>query len=497
MQFKNDIFISYAHLDNIPVTDGDQGWVSGFHRSLFGFVTQYLGKKPRVWRDTKLQGNGKFGPEIIEALEQAAVLVAILSPCYVVSDWCQREVQTFYDRASQSSNPCPVDQRMFKVLKFPWSQEHDEPNLLQELLGYRFYREDLASGKVKEIRPDFGRVMEEEYKQKIADLAIEITQQLKALSQSQSAPMTVPAVQEIPTRCRTVYLAETTGELQIQRNKIKRELEQVNYTVLPDRSLPYDSSFRSVVTASLERSCLSIHLFGEQYGIVPEGEMKSVVILQHELALHQTTVNPDLRQILWLSPEVQSQDPRLEAFRQTLGWDADLLQMSGEDLKTHIQEQLNPPPVKRSQSFKPNDLIRIYVICDKGDMEEIDPLTNFLRDQGFEVMKPFFGNEAAAVRRQEHQEYLELSDAVLIYYGAGDEQWQREQLRYLQRVERYSQRTHALLAKAILIRDPATSAKQKLRTREALVLDNMGTFDASVLKPFLEAIAQGQGGRTA
>ena len=32
MNFENDLFISYAHIDNQPLTDGDKGWITGFMR---------------------------------------------------------------------------------------------------------------------------------------------------------------------------------------------------------------------------------------------------------------------------------------------------------------------------------------------------------------------------------------------------------------------------------------------------------------------------------
>jgi len=34
MTFEQHVFISYAHIDNQPLTTGQQGWISQFHASL-------------------------------------------------------------------------------------------------------------------------------------------------------------------------------------------------------------------------------------------------------------------------------------------------------------------------------------------------------------------------------------------------------------------------------------------------------------------------------
>jgi len=79
MAFENDIFISYAHLDDEAVLEGQKGWVSSFHRVLEIRVGQLLGEKPRIWRDPKLQGNDYFADTLLaERLPKAAALVSVL-----------------------------------------------------------------------------------------------------------------------------------------------------------------------------------------------------------------------------------------------------------------------------------------------------------------------------------------------------------------------------------------------------------------------------------
>ena len=81
MKFDHHAFISYAHIDNEPLTPGQKGWVAQFHATLQRMLSQRLGEKARIWRDDKLEGNDMFAQEITEALKQvAAERVSALSP---------------------------------------------------------------------------------------------------------------------------------------------------------------------------------------------------------------------------------------------------------------------------------------------------------------------------------------------------------------------------------------------------------------------------------
>ena len=56
----NDVFISYAHIDDQPMLEGQRGWISQFHRSLEVRMAQLLGQELRIWRDPKLNGSDLF-----------------------------------------------------------------------------------------------------------------------------------------------------------------------------------------------------------------------------------------------------------------------------------------------------------------------------------------------------------------------------------------------------------------------------------------------------
>ena len=59
-KFEKHLFISYAHMDNQPLTPEQQGWISRFHASLEVMLSMRLGHTAEIWRDQKLSGNDVY-----------------------------------------------------------------------------------------------------------------------------------------------------------------------------------------------------------------------------------------------------------------------------------------------------------------------------------------------------------------------------------------------------------------------------------------------------
>ena len=70
MAFEKQVFISYAHIDNEPLTPNQQGWITRFHASLSAMLSMRMGRKAEIWRDSKLSGNDIFADEIIQQFPQ-------------------------------------------------------------------------------------------------------------------------------------------------------------------------------------------------------------------------------------------------------------------------------------------------------------------------------------------------------------------------------------------------------------------------------------------
>ena len=66
---KPDIFVSYAHVNDIALTRGRPGWVSAFVSGLKNLLAMKLGRDDvfDLWMDHRLAGNQSVTPEIDRA----------------------------------------------------------------------------------------------------------------------------------------------------------------------------------------------------------------------------------------------------------------------------------------------------------------------------------------------------------------------------------------------------------------------------------------------
>ena len=84
-------------------------------------------------------------------MPRVAVLASIVSPRYVKSDWCLRELREFW-KASDASGGLRVGNktRVFKIVKTPVPLEQ-QVGEFQDVLGYEFYTVDPDSGRAREL----------------------------------------------------------------------------------------------------------------------------------------------------------------------------------------------------------------------------------------------------------------------------------------------------------------------------------------------------------
>ena len=96
--FDHDIFISYAIVDDAKRSGVESGWVSAFVKTLEISLSTAIGRLGRLepwWDRTHLSENQPLDKQIQQALERTACLVVILSPGFLESPWCPKELQTF------------------------------------------------------------------------------------------------------------------------------------------------------------------------------------------------------------------------------------------------------------------------------------------------------------------------------------------------------------------------------------------------------------------
>jgi len=465
--FEKDLFISYAHIDNQPLTPGELGWITKFHDLLKNLLATRMGGEARIWRDDKLQGNDMFADEIVDQFSQTAVLVSVLTPRYLNSKWCTREIVEFCKSAEQSGGIVFDNKaRIFKVVKTPVDTQESLPVVMKDALGYDFYIYE--DGVPLELDTAYGKQYGKLLNRKVAKLAVDISELLKKLETDTSDS----SVDEQATARATIYLAECSYDCKETREILEGDLQRHGYTVLPDRQLPRDEAdYIAAVERLLERCTLSIHLIGDTYGSVPDGlSQKSLVVLQNELAV-QSSKNNALQRMIWLPEGTRAEQAQQQAFIEALHQDADvqfgadLITGDLETLKTSIYASLKklekPKPSGPEEQATATDGARlIYLICDEKDRKATVPVRKYLRDRGFEVEIPAFEGGASQVRKA-NQQLMASCDGVILFYGAGDEAWKRTVDSELKKMPSYRGRK-PLLASYTYLAEPKTADKGDL-----------------------------------
>ncbi len=196
-----------------------------------------------------------------------------------------------------------------------------------------------------------------------------------------------------------------------------------------------EETFLSELDKIMGRCKLSVHIVGTKYGVVPDGPSeKSLIVLENEVAIRYSKT-AGLKRIIWIPSGTHSDSVRQQQFIDSLFKDAeaqfgaDLITGDLEDVKAAIHAALKkietaevPAPPKAAAEATEADTKLVYLLCDERDRKATIPLRKYLKTQGFESKIPVFEGDAATVR-QSNQDLLSSCDAVLIFYGAGDESW--------------------------------------------------------------------------
>jgi hypothetical protein len=164
------VFISYASHDNEPTFPGQEGWVEMLRRFLDRRLRQLLGSDVLTFFDRSLPFAD--GHEALqEAVRSADAFVAIVSPSYLSSSWCMRELLQFLGNNRHDTGLYPVYKTAVNrdsLVEIP---------ALADRVGYQFYRSD----EVREFPfdPNLGEEGKREFLSMAVTLAYDIARNVR------------------------------------------------------------------------------------------------------------------------------------------------------------------------------------------------------------------------------------------------------------------------------------------------------------------------------
>jgi hypothetical protein len=481
--YEHDIFVSYAHVDDLPFADmaGGQerstGWVSILVRHLKNELAQKVGRAEAVsvWFDShNLRGNHSLLDEIGTRLERSAILVAVLSSGYAASEWCQQEADLF------ARAPGDLSRRVFIVEKAPLEIGDAPPPAFAGRRAYRFWYRDSAE-QPRTFASPVPRPDEIDYFRQIEDLARDLRDQCRgmsglpvggavpaaAITHSASPPPQPPSVAPDAT---AVLLAEVTDDLEFKREEVRRYLEQQGTSVLPDDSYPLGrAEFDAALESDLARSHVFVQLLGPMPGKRPRDIPEGYGWLQFESALRR-----GLPVLQWRSPELDLGMVELPRHRELL--ERETVQATSlEAFKRTIVAALQPPPAS-PEPRRDGERPLIFLNTEPRHREIAANIRSTFGDQAVWT-EPLFEGPPEIVRDDLEQNLIDCDAMVMVY--ADNPGWARAQLRNFHKLS--CRRDRPVRAIPIIDAPPTEKPDLGFFLPEMVMIDGRGGIGSDAL----------------
>ena len=117
--FEKDLFISYAHIDNQPLTPEQKGWITRFHATLEALLSMRMGRRGEDLARREAARQRCFCDEIVAQFAQTAVLVSVADAPLSQFGLVHQGGPRILSQARKQTGGMVVDNkaRVFKVIK--------------------------------------------------------------------------------------------------------------------------------------------------------------------------------------------------------------------------------------------------------------------------------------------------------------------------------------------------------------------------------------------
>jgi len=408
--YQNDIFVSYAIVDNEPLAGAHQGWVTTLVNGLKTLLKQKLGRPDayQLWMDER--GHEAQMTEVQAQLQSSALLVLILSPAYLVSK--QQELELFLAQASQDSG------RIFVVER---DYVEQRPKALQDLLGYKFWFTDERSGQPRILAVPQPKPEEIEYYQKLDDLARQMTSQLKSLKAEIEAVTLTRARQTQYTL--PIFLAEVTDDLEEHYQELQRYFDQLNIPFLPKKTHFFNQNIQAALDRELAQCQAFIQLLSDKAG-------KGYPQLQYERAKLS-----GLPIYQWRDRKLDYENVQDKVHLNLLMGDR-VIASTLVEFQTYVLEQLSQPQPELTAAITEDNLV--FINATPEDRPLAEDIVSWLGQYdtiGYSLPLDITVTTQPEEIRANLEHNLLSCDAIIVVYAQASVVWVTEQLLYCRRLQ--------------------------------------------------------------
>ncbi len=424
-KYACDIFVSYAAVDNQALPSEEAGWVTYFINTLKIRVAHKLGTDAySLWINYQSHTDEHIVAKLktyLEHLENSATFILILSPGYLVSTECRQELDSFLSRVGNKWG------RIFKIEYHPTELIPE----LKDILGYRFWKHDIA-GKIHSLgypKPNPSDDKHYEYYIQIDNLATDLVEKLKDLKKEIDNDGKLIEYDKKLKPKASIFLAQVSDDLSLQREELKRNLELQGYSVLPQNHFYFFSDEQKLCQAideDLEKSKIFVQLLSQINPLRSVG--MSTPQLQYDRACR---LNKEIVQ--WRNPNLDINSVTETTYR-TLLTQSTVMATGMVEFQEYLFRRLNseePTPEPSPQEL-------IFVIAEPNHTLLAQKIANILTEKhGLSSVLPMEISDTttATQLREDLETNLQFCSAVLMLYNHSHElPWLRNQLLYCHRI---------------------------------------------------------------
>ena len=354
-QFKNDLFISYRRTSN----EGQDPWVDNFCASVRAQLRDLVGDV-QLWRDTsELRAGDAWRPEIAEAVDSTGIFLAVISRTYFDSDECRKELDRFLGRIKGAEGG---GRKLVPVYKHPPKPDQELPRELAEIGHHEFFNLNPKPWRELDPKRDY-----DDYHERLGRVVFDLMAALEELHSQQKKH-----------NLGKVFIANVGPELLQERERLRTDLRQRGFLVVPERETLWNADdHRALIARDLGDALLCVHLVQRSASIEPLTPARTR--LQLELAHAEMRQRGRPAPLVWIqpAPDTDTSSRKLIDFIENdlANQGVDYLQGSLEDLKTLLLDKL-PKPAAKAQA-KPRE---VALLVEEGDLADIGPLKALLAD---------------------------------------------------------------------------------------------------------------------
>jgi TIR domain len=420
-RFPHDIFLSYARAD-----DEGEGWITQFDTRLRQALLQRGPKGITVWRDVRdLSGHQDIDSTIKEALDSAALFLALNSVQYPQSDYCRHELQYFLEKSERDGlgQRIGTANRWFNVLQYDIPHDQWLPEL-NNVAAYPFHRKSNNTTIGERLRPGT-----QPFDSRINELADALIKMLKEIGTQADTTDSVSdgrtSDPSAPPQDRfLLFVADVFDDLLPTRARLIEGLQQRGIHVMTNRA-PQTQTLESRPTLEkiVALADLSIHLVNRNSDAAVREQLeagvararRSIVWIPTDWDLNAEQPGSAGRMVAAIETNVE-QSSRCRVVRVSR-------REAPDALLDEASKLYQPWMRERNGALSP-----VFFDIHPKDWKYADAVFAYLEDRKIVPLSSRDDGELDPMRLSEFREKLLKARALVVFFGTVDRQWVKNRL---------------------------------------------------------------------